>query len=69
MALGTTLEIPVLAEGIEEPVQLRIAAEEGCSAIQSYLIGRPSREQVDPAHVRRTMMKAMGAGMEVSLVA
>lgn len=69
VALGATLDIPVLAEGVEEPVQLRIAAQEGCSAIQGYLIGRPSRELIDPALVRSTMRKATGGGPEVSLVA
>lgn len=69
VALGATLDIPVLAEGIEEPVQLRIAAEEGCSAIQGYLIGKPSRELVEPALVRSTVRNATGERREVSLVA
>lgn len=63
VALGTTLDIPVLAEGIEEPVQLRIAAEEGCSAIQGYLIGKPARQQVDAGFIRRTMRKAIAEGL------
>lgn len=33
MALGTTLNMPVLAEGVEQPVQLSIVAREGCSTI------------------------------------
>jgi diguanylate cyclase (GGDEF)-like protein len=69
VALGATLDIPVLAEGIEESVQLRIAAQEGCSAIQGYLIGKPSRELIDPASVRSTIRNAKGQGREVSLVA
>ena len=55
VALGTTLGIPVLAEGIEEPAQLRIATEGGCSAVQGYLIGTPARGHVDAGHVRRTI--------------
>jgi diguanylate cyclase (GGDEF)-like protein len=55
-ALGTTLNMRVLAEGIEEPAQLSIIAREGCSAVQGYLIGRPSRTPADPDSVRRTMM-------------
>lgn len=55
-ALGSTLSIPVLAEGVEQPAQLAIVAREGCSAIQGYLIGRPSRTLVQPDLVRRTMM-------------
>ena len=69
VALGTTLHIPVLAEGIEEPGQLRIAKREGCSSIQGYLIGRPSRELADP-HAVRTVLKAAASGRrEVTLVA
>jgi len=55
VALGTTLDIPVLAEGIEEPAQLHIARREGCSAVQGYLIGRPSRELVNPLLVRNAV--------------
>ncbi|MET3828303.1 diguanylate cyclase (GGDEF)-like protein [Sphingomonas sp. PvP055] len=69
VALGTTLHIPVLAEGIEEPGQLRIAAREGCSAIQGYLIGRPSRDLVDADQVRLVVKHANFRGSEVSLVA
>lgn len=54
-ALGTTLNMPVLAEGVEQPAQLSIVAREGCSAIQGYLIGKPSRTLVDANQVRRIM--------------
>jgi diguanylate cyclase (GGDEF)-like protein len=52
-ALGATLKMPVLAEGIEEPAQLAIVTREGCVAIQGYLIGRPARNLADPDEVRR----------------
>ncbi|WP_267387092.1 EAL domain-containing protein [Sphingomonas sp. GC_Shp_3] len=52
-ALGTVLNMPVLAEGVEHPAQLSIVAREGCSAIQGYLVGKPSRVLADPEHVRR----------------
>lgn len=55
-ALGATLKMRVLAEGIEQPSQLSIVAREGCSAIQGYLIGRPSRTLADPESVRQIMM-------------
>ncbi len=54
-ALGTTLNMPVLAEGVEQPAQLSIVAKEGCSAVQGYLIGKPSRTLVDANEVRRIM--------------
>ena len=54
-ALGTTLNMPVLAEGIENSAQLSIVAREGCSAIQGYLIGKPSRTLTDAHRVRHAM--------------
>lgn len=69
VALGTTLDIPVLAEGIEEPIQLRMVAQAGCSAIQGYLISKPARELVDDSHVQSIVKKAMSSSAEVSLVA
>lgn len=53
--LGRTLNMSVLAEGIEEPAQLAIVAREGCSAIQGYLIGKPSRSLADPEQIRKIM--------------
>ncbi len=54
-ALGTTLNMPVLAEGIENAAQLSIVAREGCAAIQGYLIGKPSRSLADPGQLRYAM--------------
>lgn len=53
--LGTTLNMPVLAEGIEQPAQLAIVAREGCAAAQGYLIGRPARRLVNADQVHRIM--------------
>jgi len=52
-ALGASLQMPVLAEGIEDVAQLQIARQEGCAAVQGYLIGRPGKTLVDPESVRR----------------
>jgi len=57
-ALGISLDMPVLAEGIEQPAQLSIVAREGCAAIQGYLIGKPSRSLASPDQVRRAMLLA-----------
>jgi EAL domain-containing protein (putative c-di-GMP-specific phosphodiesterase class I) len=67
VTLGTTLHIPVLAEGVEKLAQLRIAKREGCSSIQGYLIGRPSRELVNPQLVRAAINGV--AAIDTSLVA
>ena len=42
MALSKSLEIPVLAEGIETEGQLSILNLEGCHEAQGYLLGRPA---------------------------
>jgi diguanylate cyclase (GGDEF)-like protein len=44
LALGRSLEIPVLAEGIETESQLRVLRNEGCDQAQGYLLGHPQAE-------------------------
>ena len=41
LALGTSLSIPVLAEGIETEAQWQFLAREGCAKGQGYLFARP----------------------------
>jgi diguanylate cyclase (GGDEF)-like protein len=41
LALGKSLDIPVLAEGIETAAQLEILHREGCDSAQGYYLGRP----------------------------
>ena len=41
LALGKSLSIPVLAEGVESAMQLQILREEGCDEVQGFLLGRP----------------------------
>src|SRR5690606_6427626 len=42
LALGKSLDIPVLAEGIETVQQRTILQEEGCDEGLGFLLGRPS---------------------------
>jgi diguanylate cyclase (GGDEF)-like protein len=42
LAMGKSLAIPVLAEGVETAQQLQILMREGCEEIQGFLIGRPA---------------------------
>ena len=42
IALGTTLGIEVLAEGVEHPDQADFLRANGCDAAQGYLFGRPA---------------------------
>jgi EAL domain-containing protein (putative c-di-GMP-specific phosphodiesterase class I) len=41
LALGRSLAIPVLVEGVETERQLAILEAEGCNKVQGYLTGRP----------------------------
>ncbi len=42
LALGRSLEIPVLAEGVETHQQLDLLHREGCDEAQGFLLGRPA---------------------------
>ncbi|NEK37392.1 putative bifunctional diguanylate cyclase/phosphodiesterase [Rhizobium leguminosarum] len=42
LALGKSLEIPVLAEGIETQDQLTLLTTEGCDEAQGFFLGRPA---------------------------
>ena len=41
LALGESLSIPILAEGVETASQLDFLRAEGCNEAQGYLLGRP----------------------------
>ncbi|WP_205910823.1 sensor domain-containing protein [Paroceanicella profunda] len=43
LALGRSLGIPVLAEGVETRSQLAILRTEDCDEVQGYLLGRPRK--------------------------
>ena len=41
ITLGHSLEVPVLAEGVETQAQRLFLVQEGCDEVQGYLTGRP----------------------------
>ena len=59
LALGESLDIPVLAEGVETEAQLAFLREQGCDEVQGYLLGRPM-PAADDAGVAQAM-QAPGA--------
>ncbi|TAU34898.1 EAL domain-containing protein, partial [Rhizobium leguminosarum] len=67
LALGRSLQIPVLAEGIETRDQLAILHAEGCESAQGYLFGRPApfanilsgRKDEAQAEALRSMLREM----------
>lgn len=54
LALGVSLGIPVLAEGIETDAQWQFLAHEGCSKGQGYLFARPASLAQLPAAIEAT---------------
>lgn len=42
LALGKSLDISVLAEGVETLAQLKLLELEGCDEAQGYFLGRPA---------------------------
>jgi len=45
LALGKSLSVPVLAEGVETSSQLDVLRAEGCNEAQGYFLGRPGEIQ------------------------
>ena len=46
LALGRSLSIPILAEGIETQDQLEVLIREGCDEVQGFLLGYPGPSPV-----------------------
>jgi len=47
LALGRSLSVPVLAEGVETIEQLDVLRHEGCNEAQGFFLGRPGRMSWD----------------------
>ena len=55
LGLGKSLEIPVLAEGVETADQLEFLSAEECGQVQGFYFGRPASAE----HIR----KILGGGL------
>ena len=56
LALGRSLHVPVLAEGVETLEQLEVLRTEGCNEAQGFLLGRPGT--IDWSDLVRTARRA-----------
>ena len=68
LALGESLEIPVLAEGVETHEQLSFLRDQGCDEVQGYLLGRPQRE-AEHSDLAEAVLSAEDEGKEPVLLA
>lgn len=50
IAMGRSLGLEILAEGVETLAQLRILQEEGCDEVQGYLLGHPMTVEAFETH-------------------
>ncbi len=66
IAMGRSLKVEILAEGIETYAQLRFLRDEGCDEVQGYLLGHPmTAEELDIQFPERI---ATLSGPELQLV-
>jgi EAL domain-containing protein (putative c-di-GMP-specific phosphodiesterase class I) len=60
-ALGRTIGVAVVAEGVETCVQLQVTRDAGCTAAQGFLWGAPAAsEAISPDDLRRDASAALG---------
>jgi diguanylate cyclase (GGDEF)-like protein/PAS domain S-box-containing protein len=62
IGLCRSLNIPVLAEGVETQAQHAFLAQEGCDEVQGYLTGRPLAIEVYTGVIGRKVLAAAHAG-------
>ena len=67
LALGKSLDIPILAEGIETEGQLSLLGAEGCDEVQGFLLGRPIpiAQMIESGKIFRTVVVGL-AGSDAS---
>jgi EAL domain-containing protein (putative c-di-GMP-specific phosphodiesterase class I) len=60
IALGNSLGLPIVAEGIETPEQLLVLRRLGCELGQGYLFGKPmAGEDLEPLLLRSAVTRAI----------
>jgi len=68
VGLGRGLGLPVLAEGVETPAELKFLQDELCDEVQGYLLGRPAHIEhfLDITQGRTTRPATIFEGLAVS---
>lgn len=64
LALGESLHIPVLAEGVETLEQLSFLRDQGCDEVQGYLLGRPQKTADAEVQAAARVLWAVDPSME-----
>lgn len=64
LALGESLAIPVLAEGVETLEQLTFLREQGCDEVQGYLLGRPQKTAEGEVQAAARVLWAVDPALE-----
>ena len=64
LALGESLHIPVLAEGVETLEQLAFLRDQGCDEVQGYLLGRPQKTAEAEVQAAARVLWAVDPSME-----
>lgn len=60
LALGDSLDVPVLAEGVETVAQLALLKTEGCDEAQGFYLGRPQPAASVEQHAEETETTLLG---------
>lgn len=64
IAMAHSLNLEVIAEGVESPAQLRMLAEYGCDYVQGFLLGEPApAEEVTRRFLDRPPSRLVGQGL------
>jgi diguanylate cyclase (GGDEF)-like protein len=66
LLLGRSLNIPVLAEGVETEQHLAFLRDEGCSSVQGFLFGKPMPQDAISRMIRDVPAMPFAAGNGVS---
>ena len=60
VSIGRSLDITIVAEGVETAAQLRKLQDMGCDEVQGYLLSKPVRPEEIPALMRQPFFAAAG---------